>query len=541
MFQKVPYNEEVGTFLDSSSQSEVDEFVKSKLELMSKLYVDFANPESSACLDDFAFLMLRKVIIVHLTKQLLQLLTPEALVIHSEKINTYYKQCYLDYQHHFSLASIIRSERYRLTEGEVKKFLCYTRTSPAILELIPTQFSNYSFSSVLQEDRETIKRFFQIDPPSLLCTYTITNSTSQKKLNDFLKTFFSSPQRQVLLMLADMNKLHKGTINHTRLLIEEAERTELSRTKMVVLVLHFPTNMFYRHCYPSIFLRGWQHIYMDMVGRARKDFNTDVEKWLRVCLLQSDDESEINTQSFVDDTTMTAWIREWLPMISKSITINPSNDFPANKKIKECWDSLLFRFGAGDVIKERFNTFWQHSTMYELSLQAANYAMTYQSTCTLSCTIETIIQSSFKNVVLYFLSIISNNMAIHTLLGRCQNTEKPFRKILKIFPIPKSLQQIKLELSALNFQKIPAGNKAVTSPHFPFFPFTFDVIEGIVNNALSSGTEPVKIATENYNDESIRLGGVTANNEEYETTVQRIAQFLQVSYRIIFAGASENI
>lgn len=47
-------------------------------------------------------------LVSYLYKQLMQLLTPEALVVHSEHIPLFYLQTYLKFQEHFSLKELVQ-------------------------------------------------------------------------------------------------------------------------------------------------------------------------------------------------------------------------------------------------------------------------------------------------------------------------------------------------------------------------------------------------------------------------------------------------
>ena len=512
--------------------------------------VSFTCPEPSG--NSFTFQIMSKIVTIYLTKQLLYLMTPESLVIHSRGIDTYYKSCYLNDQHHFSLPDIIHSQLDKFKDCKLhvaRKFLCYTRTSPAVLELIPMHFLPLSRT---EKEQKMLEDFFKLES-NLLYTYIITKSTNQEKLNFFLGQFFNSDCNNVLLLSADMNKLSKDTINHTRLLIEEAEHMQsLKASKIIFLVLHFPTNMFYSHCYPSIFLRGWRHIYMDMIGQTETT-STDVEEWLRICLLPSsknpsDDHEPV---SFVQDSILTSWIKEWLPMISNSIHLQCTESFPGSRKVKECWSDLLFKVKADSVIKSRFNTYWQQNTMYELSLQAANYAITYQSTCTLSSTIEATIQSSFKNFVLFFLSVINQNMTMHTVLSQMDEEKErpgdvvqPFLRLLSVLHLPKSLKEIRLKLTVLKHQDTLSSDRKSLVPQFPFFPIVFETIEALVNKALSSIARPLELDLEVKEETGISLGGEVTSMEtrqEQEEIVDMISKLLQVStYTCIFDGHHFN-
>ena len=76
--------------------------------------IDFSIEPVCATIDNLPILILRELVVVYLHKQLIQLMTPEALVLHSEHLHEYYIQCYLQHQHHFSLGHLIQEENYAL-------------------------------------------------------------------------------------------------------------------------------------------------------------------------------------------------------------------------------------------------------------------------------------------------------------------------------------------------------------------------------------------------------------------------------------------
>ncbi len=75
-------------------------------------------------------------------------------------------------------------------------------------------------------------------------------------------------------------------VNHLRVMIEEAEfQTTPTSKKLFVLLLHFPPAMFFDSCYPSLFLRGWNHYYLDSIGHCPSlhPGQLDIEEWLQRC------------------------------------------------------------------------------------------------------------------------------------------------------------------------------------------------------------------------------------------------------------------
>jgi len=88
-----------------------------------------------------------------------------------------------------------------------------------------------------------------------------------------------------------MKETERQIVNHIRIMIEEADFSNIQSEvqivlflevicmyihcklqKLVVLLLHFPPMMFYNHepCYPSLFLYGWDHYYLDTIGQTQQ-------------------------------------------------------------------------------------------------------------------------------------------------------------------------------------------------------------------------------------------------------------------------------
>ena len=377
-----------------------------------------------------------------------------------------------------------------------------------------------------------MRELFLIDT-QLLYTYVITSATNQQNINHVLKQFFDSEQSEVLVLVADMNELSKDCISHVRLLIEEKEaRCKIKANKLIYVLLHFSSNMFYTHCYPSLFLSGWHYIYLDTIGEAKADSHIDIHKWLTYCLLKQKQSSIEHIAShtepyFVTKSIMITWLHNLLPNVSMSIGIQKTKDrdkLCGNKTIHDCWYQLVFGFDnmISNVIMERFSYFWRQDATNKLSQQAASYSMKYHSSRTLSSTIKTTVESSFKDIVLYLLSIINDTMAIHTIL-KCRDDNIDcvvilFCQLLSILPIPKSMEEIKLQLHEFNQQREHIKSD-ISSPRFPFFISVFQSMEEILNKALNLVINTVEIEDDQQNNrfEPLRLEGITDTRAKNES------------------------
>lgn len=82
-----------------------------------------------------------------------------------------------------------------------------------------------------------------------------------------------------------LQEASRDMINHLRVMIEEAESQASISNKLFVVLLHFPPAMFFDACYPSLFLRGWSHYYLDSIGHSPilHPGTLDIEEWFQRC------------------------------------------------------------------------------------------------------------------------------------------------------------------------------------------------------------------------------------------------------------------
>ena len=97
-------------FLSTAKPFDLSEYAKQAMKFMKERSIDFSIEPVCATINSLPILILRELVIVCLRRQLIQLMTPEALILHSEHLHEYYIQCYLQHQHHFSLGQLIQEE-----------------------------------------------------------------------------------------------------------------------------------------------------------------------------------------------------------------------------------------------------------------------------------------------------------------------------------------------------------------------------------------------------------------------------------------------
>ena len=82
--------------------------IHSALEALQRKHIDFTEELSPST--QLMWSLLVQWLVRHFCKQLIQLMTPEALVLHEEQIPASYIKHYLSYQKHFSLKDLIQQQ-----------------------------------------------------------------------------------------------------------------------------------------------------------------------------------------------------------------------------------------------------------------------------------------------------------------------------------------------------------------------------------------------------------------------------------------------
>ena len=89
-----------------------------------------------------------------------------------------------------------------------------------------------------------------------------------------------------MLIVINMQYSTVEIVNHLRIMIEEAEaqfHSSEELNKLFVVLLHFPPEMFFNHCYPSLFLSGWDHYYLDTIAPPEEKGVIDICQWFSHC------------------------------------------------------------------------------------------------------------------------------------------------------------------------------------------------------------------------------------------------------------------
>lgn len=330
--------------------------------------------------------------------------------------------------------------------------------------------------------------------------HKLSSVTSYTYVNDLLKSFASSKTQNTLLMVINMQETSKEVVNHLRIMIEETESRSSSSRKLYVLLLHFPSSKLTVPCYPSLFLQGWDFHYLDVIGYGPQAGVIDIRDWFRQCYNSSPSpDSSIASQ-------LNSLLREAIPVISSRVffgshatsSFNKPMSLPERNNILE---ELFFDKGVGEVLCERFNSYWHPSVMVEYLEKAAILSQQHERTLNVIDSLQTLFKNLFFDFLVHMVYKMNEGMNIDVIFNpdSIPPVQSLFLAVLRIYPIPK-LCELKMLGIAIDASGSESVQKAFLSPKFPFFHIVASAVERLVDQSrmevnqhvdmLSDRTEP---------------------------------------------------
>lgn len=319
----------------------------------------------------------------------------------------------------------------------------------------------------------------------ILCK--LSSLLSQSSVEELLVDFASSDAEEVCVLLANMQETTPKTINHIRVMIEEAElKIPAQHCKVFVLLLHFPPAQFFQHCYPSLFLKGWDHCYLDALAHSTVEGVVNVRDWFFKCCFPTEE-----SRHGAPDTLLKT-LKELLPQAmsiisarvffgnKKDNSFNSTMDVTQRSKVLKI---LLVDRGVGEVLCEKFRAYWKPKVMGEYLEKAATFSKMRESSLNITDAIQTQFKALFMDFCVYMLARANENFNLDTVYA--EDTDSPiqyaedssnpiqklFLEIFMIFPVPK-LHQLNL-LS----NNLPSLQPPIQCFHFPFFTCVCEEME----------------------------------------------------------------
>ena len=278
-----------------------------------------------------------------------------------------------------------------------------------------------------------------------------------------------------------MQETSRQVVNHLRIMIEEAEILSTQPAKLFVLLLHFPPAQFFNPCYPSLFLKGWDHCYLDTIAHSAVPGVVDIGDWFWRCCFPKEPPLPPEKDSLV--LALKGILPEAVPILSSRVFFGCSTEGLFNRPMSgsqrsEALRELLFKKGVGKVLCERFRSYWKPAVMAEYLEKAAMFTKDRESTLNITDSVQTVFKSLFFDFLVYLLSRVNEEFNIDVLFDAdcTPAVQELFLDILRVFPLPK-LSQLSVLSTSL---PAPAPDH---SPRFPFFKVVCGAVERIVEQS----------------------------------------------------------
>ena len=357
---------------------------------------------------------------------------------------------------------------YLTYREQPNKILCFSRTTSFLFESLPHEFFAFSSDESKDENRQKLKRVFpniEDDTIDTMCILQVLQNSIGSDISRKVKKFLVLENYDLLMMLVNVQEISRETINYLRIMIEELE-FELNEHKHFIILLHFPSENFYKHCYPALFLDGWNHCYLDAIAPSEKTGVIDLKSCFQYCFLN---ENPANLK-FMEKTVEVLLDAEVSAFSAARIGTLQCNSEVTFANVS----SLLSQaksHSIGNSLKVKFCQQWTPSKMMQLLQQAANSAILREYTLNMTDAINTLLKSSFYDFMHYMVTILNKHGALKLLVG--DNAYKFLHLIqlqIKHYPLPKSSAEMKIETTVND-------SASHFIPYFPFFNIVYDAIE----------------------------------------------------------------
>ncbi len=329
----------------------------------------------------------------------------------------------------------------------------------------------------------------------MICKISLRHS--QSKIEELLARYVLS-ESHLLLLVANMQEISKKMINHLRIMIEETENTITNQTKVFVLLLHFPPVMFFKPCYPSLFLMGWGHYYLDTIAygtltREGVKSVVDVKEWFYHCCFSPSPGNALNRQMVI---ALQQLLPEAIPIVASRVVLTHKAErkaMDASERTAVLQRLLIGtphgnakvggekqnQLSLGKVLCVKYCKYWTPQLMVQQIKEFSNFMYDCESTLNLTDSIQSVVRSRFFDFLVYMFSRLNERNDIHILVEepQCSPVQQLFLDLLSALPAPE-LAQIKVLMAGNRQQPIQ-----LYFPRFPFFKQVCDMLDKAVEES----------------------------------------------------------
>ncbi len=389
--------------------------------------------------------------------------------------------------------------------------MVYTRSSPLIHELHSAYLSMHQSNS--QKPLDTLHELIY-PRVQALAVLKISGALLKRQLTEILKGFYQATDKEVLIVSVNMQDTSKKAINHLRIVIEEAEsHSRCAITKVVAILLHFPTSMFPHGCYPCLFLNGWDHHYLDSVSHRMMDRTIDIEQlFFRCC--------SPNLQSTSLEASLQATLTRFLPEAACVLASRSQFRFPrrsfntvaytSHRRAK--FEDLLFSEKARVILCNRFLSYLSPQILGDYLQQGARLAQARNSSSNITSVVESMLKGQFFHFLAHVVFVLDCNQIFDINLDpKCNpTTHELFLQILDVMPLPDFAN---LSLPLKHNQHLP-----IPRCRFPFYRLISLAIEEVLHTSIQAIGELSPLGDE---DETSPLSGICVSEQDLQVVLER--------------------
>lgn len=364
---------------------------------------------------------------------------------------------------------------------------------------LPSQYPSPLHQQTSPESVSTLQDIVTSDVGSLTFQ-KLSSFTSFTTVSELLKSFVVSKDKQVLLLMVNMQETSKDVVNHLRIMIEETETKAKSATrKLFVILLHFPSSKLSSPCYSTLFLRGWDYTYLDVIGVSTQGGALiDIREWFKQCYTTTPFSSTRRSIA----TQLQSLLKEAIPVICSRVYFgkHPSSSFNKHMNVMERnlgLQKLFFDKKVGEILCDRFHSYWQPSVMVEYLEKAAQLSQQHETSLSVIDSLQTMFKNLFFDFLVHMVYKMNQGMNIDVLFNHdsSSNVVDLFLNVLRIIPIPK-LSEIKMLGISNNDMALKNPEATYAPPKFPFFFLIASDVEKLVDQSRREVNQSVDMLSD---------------------------------------------
>ena len=387
-------------------------------------------------------------------------------------------------------------------------------------------YPSTAHSTLENKNRETWLKNHLFHEVSQLLVCKVEGSQSQRSVRRMLKDFWGSV-KDVMFLLVNMQEVSRNTVNHLRVMIEEEEAavTTTVKPKLFLVLLHFPPAMFFTACYPSLFLEGWDHYYLDTIAHGLPHGIVNSVEWLHMSCFHTGKNPSTIKDSFFE--MLKHLLPQSIPHVVSRLSFGSDHSRPFNRPMTPLARSemlqKLFDTELGDTLCHHFQSYWKAEVMTEYLHRAVKFTQAGKTTLNITDSIHSIMKSHFLDFVVYMVDYMNDDYNLDIFFSRksTEEVKQLFQDMAKCLPVPQKLSKLKL-LSSI--QHGSHCRKEVTRKYiFPFFGMVCPQIMDTVKN----------VAHCLYQTEDSPEGKVSSQLNFEEQLQKQVEKVLKVTYELL--------